>query len=67
MNVSLPPAEAKAVRCPICSRHLGVLEATYAELPQCKGCGFQTTLRAASRIARQAIETPAGPLEVKGG
>ena len=65
MNM-VAPADAKSVKCPICQRHLGVLAATYAELPPCKTCGIQTTISAPSRLGRQTVESPAGVLEIKG-
>lgn len=65
MNM-VAPAEARPLVCPFCQRHLGVLAATYAELPACKTCGIQTTIRATSRLGRRTVESPAGMLEIKG-
>lgn len=60
------PAEARRLTCPACQSYLGTLDGTYSEYPPCSKCGFQTTVRAAGRRARQSVETPGtGRIEVK--
>ena len=58
------PAEAKRMTCPACGRFLCTVDAVYVEAPPCQ-CGYQTTIRAVGRRARQEVQTPAGRIEVK--
>lgn len=64
MAMSAPPADSQRVSCPCCGRYLGTVEGTYLELPPCV-CGWQWTGRAVGKRARQTVETPCGPIEVK--
>jgi len=50
--------------CPACARYLGTVDGSYSEYPPCT-CGFQTTVRAVGRRAKQEVESPAGRIEVK--
>ncbi len=59
-----PPANAIEIRCPCCGAYLGTIEATYARFPPCK-CGWQWIGEAVGKRARQTVETPCGPIEVK--
>jgi hypothetical protein len=59
------PADAKRITCAVCQGYLGTLVGTYSEYVPCK-CGFQTTVKAVGRRARQEIETlGTGRIEVK--
>lgn len=53
------------IRCPACGRYLGTVDGTRLRCAPCT-CGVQTTVEIVGKRARRlAIETPAGPLEVK--
>lgn len=56
-----PPAD---VKCGICGRYLCSVDGQYVRSAPCQ-CGWQTTVEAVGRRARQSVETPAGRLEVK--
>lgn len=62
---SLISTEDVRLSCPRCSRYLGTLDGFKFEAPPCK-CGFQTTVKAVGRRARQEVESPGtGRIEVK--
>lgn len=62
--MSAPPTDSTPVKCGVCGKHLCWAEGCYVQPAPCS-CGWQTTVEAVGRRARQSVNLPSGPIEVK--
>lgn len=62
--MSAPPADSQRLVCPACGRYLCTADGTYVECPPCQ-CGWQATMRAVGKRARQCVEMGGEHIEVK--
>lgn len=67
MAMSAPPSDSREIQCPCCGAYLGSigLDGSYMRFPPCRGCGWQWVGQAVGKRARQTVDTPCGPIEVK--
>lgn len=59
------PAVPIRLTCPACGKYLATLDGASVELPPCRGCGAQVTVRLTGKRRGQASPEFLQPIEVK--